>query len=187
MSKFPPKFTNGQIKDVIEIQADVFEENRGCLYTIHQDPDYSDSLNGVTFCEQRISVTEGGYGRGLHADASTYKIITCVAESFELILLDGRINSPTYGKNSFYRLKYNSGLQILVPPGVYNGHLAWKRATLHYAWSKSYTGPESQKTVSFYDPALGWPEDQLKTIKYFFKLSHRDMNETIPFSKAGFT
>jgi dTDP-4-dehydrorhamnose 3,5-epimerase len=188
VSKFPPKFKyGGSIKGVISVKADVFDEERGCLYSIYNDKDYSKGLKGISFVEHRVTITRGCWGRGMHADNKTWKLISCVAGKFNLILLDGRLNSPTYGKKAIYGLKYNKGLQILVPPGVYNGHLnpLWEPCTLHYAWSHSYEGVENQKTVSFLDPIFGWDRENLK-ILLDYKLSDRDLNKTIPFLEAGF-
>ena len=147
MSKFPATLIDQEINGVVLVKNDVFSENRGYAYTLYNKDDYD-----IEFVEQKISVTKDGWARGLHADDKNFKLITCVGGIFSLILLDGRISSSTYGKNSQYQLKYNCGTQVLVPPGVYNGHFSIAgECVLHYAWSYGYEGQETQKTVSLLD------------------------------------
>lgn len=147
------------------IIKDKYFENRGSLYTIYDSRDFE-----IEFVQDKISKSYQGVIRGFHGDDITWKLITC---------LYGRIKLITYDVDTNLKKEYildgddAKSTSVLVPPRVLNGHQCLSsHCIFHYKWSHYYTGPESQWSVYYNDPAINpqWNWDFASII------SDRDMN-----------
>ena len=97
--------------------------------------------------------------RGVHGDAKTYKLISCLYGTIYLLVVDNRASSPNYKKWTSFTLSDNNKLQVLVPPGFGNAHLVMSHtAVFHYKWSEYYNRA-AQFTIKWNDPEyeFWWP------------------------------
>ena len=97
--------------------------------------------------------------RGVHGDANTYKLISCLYGTIYLLVVDNRPWSPQYKEWISFTLSDKNRKQVLVPPGYGNGHLVMsKTAVFHYKWSEYYNR-EAQFTIKWNDPEyeFWWP------------------------------
>lgn len=152
------------IQDVLIIDWDLGQDERGCVGNIWSDKldnkifksliDKSGNFND-DFVEDRISISKKNVFRGLHGDSKTWKLITVFSGEVWLVLVDARKKSPTYKELVYLNFKRGNNFSVLVPPGVLNGHLCLsEECVLFYKWSEYYSGPNSQVTVNWNDPAL---------------------------------
>ena len=94
-----------------------------------------------------------------------------MAGSFQLVAVDLRKNSKTYGDHQDWILNEEVPTSVYVPPGFVNGHLCLSsKCIFHYKWTKGYNGAEKQTTIKWNDSKLniGWIEKEPK-------LSERDL------------
>jgi dTDP-4-dehydrorhamnose 3,5-epimerase len=97
--------------------------------------------------------------RGLHGDAVTWKLISCLYGKIYLVVVNWDKTSSQYCKWESFVLSEKNMKQILVPPKFAIGHLVLsEKAIFHYKQS-SYYDRASQFTLLWNDPQLNiwWP------------------------------
>ena len=105
-----------------------------------------------------------GVLRGIHGDTKSWKLVTCLQGSLYFVLVDNRPTSDTYIMWESLILDDKTRKQVLIPPGVGNGHLVMSDSCVfHYKWSYEgdYPDVEEQFTIKWDDPMIGvdWPVD----------------------------
>lgn len=137
----------------------MFEDFRGEYVELYNERLYKSAGIDVTFIEDDISVSARHVLRGIHGDASTWKLICCLYGRFYLVVLNNDRDSPQYGQWDAHVLSDKNRLQVLVPPKCGVGHLVLShRAIFHYKQS-SYYKRDEQFTVLWNDPRFNvwWP------------------------------
>ena len=87
-----------------------YGDNRGELYPCWRKKDFE-----LDFVEDRFSRSTRGVVRGMHGDAKTWKLCTCVYGQLALIVWDVR-ESKKYN----FTLDDDKKLQVLIPPFCLN-------------------------------------------------------------------
>jgi dTDP-4-dehydrorhamnose 3,5-epimerase len=100
---------------------------------------------GVTFVQDCMSFSHKGVLRGLHGDWETWKLVTCLQGSMLLQLVDCRIDKPE--PMSFLMTDMRRH-QVLIPPGVANGHLCLDDCVFGYKKS-TYFDPGREFTLKW--------------------------------------
>jgi dTDP-4-dehydrorhamnose 3,5-epimerase len=101
--------------------------------------------------------------RGMHYQAGAYaeaKLIRCVRGSVFDVLVDLRMDSPTFRQWMSVNLDSLSNRMLYAPPGVAHGFQTLEDETeLLYQMSMPYA-PQFQRAVRWDDPAFGivWPD-----------------------------
>ena len=147
------------LEGVLLIKPDVFEDHRGQYSQSYAEEQYRKAGIDVRFVEDDISVSTRGVLRGLHGDAMTWKLVSCLHGRFYLAVVDCREKSKTFGKWAAFTLSDRNRYQVLIPPGFGNGHLVLsKKAIFHYKQSEYYD-PKRQFTYRWDEPrfAIWWP------------------------------
>lgn len=136
-----------------------FEDFRGEYVEIWNRQLAQDAGIDVDFVQDDISISTQGVLRGIHGDASTWKLISCLHGRFYLVVIDNDPASPQYRKWEGFTLSDRNRLSVLVPPLHGNGHYVLsEQAIFHYKQS-SYYDRAGQFTLAWDDPELGlwWP------------------------------
>ena len=103
----------------------------------------------LEFIEDKISYSLHKTIKGFHGDFKTWKLIQCLKGSVQLVVLDNRKESSTYGKLEYFVLNDVNGKQVLVPPGVGNAHLCVTTDCIfHYKQTEYYTSPADQFSIN---------------------------------------
>ncbi len=137
----------------------IFEDLRGVYVEIYNQKLYSDAGIDVEFVQDDISVSSRHVLRGIHGDAETWKLVSCLYGKFYLVVLNWDDTSPQFGQWESFLLSDRNRLQVLVPPKFGNGHLVLSsQAIFHYKQS-TYYNRAGQFTCVWNDPRLGiwWP------------------------------
>lgn len=150
-----------ELEGVLEIQIPFLQEDfRGSNSEIYNHGLYQNAvLDNVVWKIDSVTTSRKHVLRGLHGDANTYKLITCLHGSIYLIVVDARPWSPQYRQWISFTLTDKNKKQILVPPGFGNGHLVMSDVSVfHYKWSEYYDR-NSQFTIKWNDPnfEFWWP------------------------------
>jgi len=101
--------------------------------------------------------------RGMHFQAAPHeesKWVRCIAGEIHDVLLDIRLQSPTFGKWEAIRLRPQDLAQLYVPPGIAHGFLTLlPNSVVLYAITEFYH-PSAAKGIRWNDPAfeIDWPE-----------------------------
>lgn len=140
----------------------VFEDFRGWYVETYNREIYHRAGITVDFMQDDISVSRRHVLRGLHGDQKTWKLVTCLAGQFYLVVINWDPASPQYRKWEGFTLSEHNRTQILIPPKFGNGHVVMtEQATFHYKQNTVYDRA-GQFTLRWNDPALGlwWPVKQ---------------------------
>ena len=122
-------------------------------------------LHGImeTFVQQNISSTQKqGTIRGMHFQREPHregKLVRCVRGAVFDVIVDLRLESPTYLSHLGFWLDSATPTQIYVPPGFAHGFQALTDDVERtYLLSHRYT-PAAQGGLSYEDPILdiAWP------------------------------
>lgn len=139
--------------------ATIFEDHRGSYVETYNRDAYLAAGIDVDFIQDDISTSTRNVLRGIHGDASTWKLISCLHGKFYLVVVDWNPQSPTYRRWEGFTLSDRNRLQVLVPPRCGNGHLVLSdEAIFHYKQS-TYYDRSGQFTILWNDPEIGiwWP------------------------------
>lgn len=136
-----------------------FEDFRGEYVEIYNEALYREAGITETFVQDDISISSRHVLRGIHGDAQTAKLVSCLHGRFYLVVVNNIETSPQYRRWTSFTLSDKNRLQVLIPAGFGNGHLVLSEtAMFHYKQTTSYDR-SSQFTLKWNDPTLGiwWP------------------------------
>lgn len=137
----------------------LFEDFRGHYVELYNRDLAHQAGIDVDFVQDDVSVSSRNVLRGIHGDDHTWKLISCLAGRFYLVVVNNDETSPQYRQWEAFTLSDSNRLQVLVPPRFGNGHLVLsEQAIFHYKQSSNYDRGR-QFTLAWDDPALGlwWP------------------------------
>ena len=137
----------------------LFEDWRGEYVETYNEQLYREHGIDVPFVQDDISVSDKHVLRGLHGDATTWKLISCLHGKFYLVVVNNDPDSSQYRKWTSFVLSDSNRKQVLIPPKFGNGHLVLSdKAIFHYK-QNTYYDRAGQFTLLWNDPELGlwWP------------------------------
>lgn len=137
----------------------LFEDWRGEYVETYNEQLYREHGIDVPFVQDDISVSDKHVLRGLHGDATTWKLISCLHGKFYLVVVNNDPDSSQYRKWTSFVLSDTNRKQVLIPPKFGNGHLVLSdKAIFHYK-QNTYYDRAGQFTLLWNDPDLGlwWP------------------------------
>jgi dTDP-4-dehydrorhamnose 3,5-epimerase len=140
---------------------DCYKDERGEIYTIWK------AKEDIPYAEDKVSISKRDVIRGFHGDDCTDKLITCLYGEVLLKVFNPRTLGRWHFKLSAWTTEKS---QVYVPAGLLNAHLCLSATCVfHYKITAPYGGPDSQWSVRFDDPDMGfvWPGSN-------FILSERD-------------
>lgn len=156
-----PIFHEFTIPGVKLISFNRYNDKRGWLNESWRDS-WGEEL-GVPdkFVQDMLSWNDLPYTlRGLHKlSVDQYKLVTVLTGQIFDVVVDGRVNSPTYRKHLTFKLAGNSPNMLLVPPGCYHGYLTLEPNTAVAYKVSHYHSPELDEGIAWNDPNLNiwWP------------------------------
>ncbi len=147
------------LEGVLLIKPFVFEDHRGEYVETYNEQLYKDNGIDVKFVQDDISVSSKHVLRGIHGDAETYKLISCLYGKFYLVVVNCNTESKIFGKWQAFVLSDKNRLQVLVPPKNGNAHLVLSNMTIFHYKQSTYYDREKQFTYKWNDPKLNiwWP------------------------------
>jgi dTDP-4-dehydrorhamnose 3,5-epimerase len=137
----------------------IFEDFRGAWVELYNETMYREAGIEVTFVQDDISVSSKHVLRGIHGDAVTWKLLSCLHGKLYVVVVNCNTESTDFGRWESFCVSETNRLQILVPPNHGVAHLVMTdRAILHYKQS-TYYNRAGQFTYAWDDPAfkIYWP------------------------------
>lgn len=144
------------------IKPDIFEDYRGQYVEIYNEEFFRSNGIQVKFIQDDISVSSKHVLRGIHGDAETWKLISCLYGKFYLVVINYDDQSEQYGRWEAFTLSERNRLQVLVPPKYGNGHLVLSDTAIFHYKQNTYYNPKGQFTILWNDPQFNiwWPIKQ---------------------------
>ena len=153
------EINKNKLEGVLLIKLDRFEDFRGQYIETYNEQLYHEQGIDVKFIQDDISVSTRNVLRGIHGDAETWKLITCLHGKFYLVVVNCDRESRSFGQWQSFVLSDANQYQVLVPPKYGNGHLVLSEKTIFHYKQNTYYNPQGQFTYKWNDPRLNiwWP------------------------------
>lgn len=137
----------------------IFDDFRGSYVETYNEELYRKAGIDIPFVQDDISVSSRHVLRGIHGDATTWKLVTCLYGKFYLVVVNWDETSPQFGKWESFVLSDQNRLQILIPPKFGNGHLVLSDMAIFHYKQSGYYDRSGQFTLMYNDPKLNifWP------------------------------
>lgn len=151
--------TKTNLQDVLLIKPEIFTDHRGQYVEIYNEEEYNHHTGSPRFYQDDISVSHRDVLRGIHGDAETWKLISCLHGRIYLVVVCCDKESPQWGQWQDFTLSGVNRHQVLVPPKFGVGHLVLsKKAIFHYK-QNTYYDRSRQFTYRYDDPVFNiwWP------------------------------
>ena len=136
-----------------------FEDFRGSYVELYNKELFSSAGINLDFIQDDISVSRKNVLRGIHGDAQTWKLVSCLRGTFYMIVVNNDKSSPEYKKWEAFTLSDVNRKLVLIPPNFGNGHLVMSEESIfHYKQTTIYNR-SSQFTIKWNDPKFNfwWP------------------------------
>ena len=121
------QFLNTKIKDCYYLETPIKNDNRGSFHKIYHNSSFSFQGLELSFKEQYFTVSNKNVLRGMHFQLPPYdnsKLITCLSGRVLDVILDLRVNSPSYMKYDSFELIGKNKQAILIPSGIAHGFIS---------------------------------------------------------------
>lgn len=118
------KITPTSIPDVLIIEPQVFEDNRGYFVETYNQAKFEDNGLKYNFIQDNQSFSQYGTIRGLHFQTGEYaqaKLVRAIQGTVLDVAVDLRENSPTKGQYVAVELSDTNFRQLLIPRGFAHG------------------------------------------------------------------
>ena len=141
---------------------DVFPDERGLFREWFRSQEIKDIDSSFSVQQANYSRSKKWVIRGMHyslAPNGQAKVVTCASGTIIDVLIDIRIDSPTYLRVDYISLSEETGNVVYIPSGVGHGFMVQsENASVVYLTSSQYE-PEFERAICPIDPQLGidWP------------------------------
>ena len=157
----PFSFTPQNIPDVILVEPQVYNDQRGFFLEVYKRTSFSPAIP-ATFVQLNHSRSKKNVLRGLHYQkqpAAQAKLVTVIRGEVFDVAVDLRIGSPTYKHWVGVVLSAANHHLLYIPPGFAHGFCVLSEIVdvLYYV-SVEYS-PAHERGILWNDPAIGveWP------------------------------
>jgi len=155
------KFEKTKLDGVILIKPETFEDFRGEYSEIWNKEEYDKLIpdKHTEWVTDDISVTLKFNLKGIHGNADTWKLVSCLYGRFYIVIINYDKNSSKFGKWESFVLSEKNHHQLLIPPRFGNGHVALSEMSIFHYKQSNYYNPRSQFTIRYDDPRfkIWWP------------------------------
>ena len=154
------KKTKTRIDGAYVIQVEKFGDDRGFFMESFNHKQFQEEVGDFDFVQDNHSLSTEGVLRGLHYQIKNPqgKLVRCTQGEIFDVIVDLRVNSPTYKKNFTLKLS-RPDLMLWVPPGLAHGfYTVSAEAEFQYKVT-DYYNPLCDRTLKWDDNDLGikWP------------------------------
>lgn len=148
------------IEGCFEILPFDLKDHRGRFVKPYHRDDFKEAGLDFTIAEEFYSVSKRGVLRGLHFQLppkDTLKGVTCLSGSIFDVVVDLRLNSPTYRHHFSIELTEEKGNMLFIPKGLAHGFCALSQdALVLYMCSEVYS-PEHDTGIHWDSAGIKWP------------------------------
>jgi len=156
-------FQEVKLKGAYILEPERLDDERGFFARTFCQQEFKAIGIGFNIVQSNISYNrEKGTLRGMHYQTAPHeeaKIVTCVRGSIYDVIIDLRLDSPTYCKWFAIELSDKSYISLYIPKGFAHGFQTLENnVIISYQMSEFYW-PESARGVRWDDPAfkIKWP------------------------------
>ena len=157
------KTTNLKIPEILLLEPDIFEDERGFFYeSFNQDKFEKVTGKKISFVQDNYSKSKKNTLRGLHYQLPPMaqgKLVSVLQGKICDVVVDLRKSSSTFGSFIYQELNALKQQQLWVPEGFAHGFLVISDfAEVMYKTTNFYH-PNSERSIIWNDPdlSINWP------------------------------
>lgn len=152
------KIKETSFKDLIICNPSIYKDERGYFVESYNESLFQE-LTGLSpqFVQDNQSRSSYGVLRGLHfqvGDSAQAKLVRVLEGEILDVVVDLRINKPTFGQSFSIILSAQNGTQLFVPRGFAHGFLVLSDHATFFYKCDNYYNKESERGLKYDDPAL---------------------------------
>ncbi len=151
------------------IEPKVFGDARGYFFESFQQAEFENAVGKIEFIQDNESKSGYGVLRGLHFQRPPYtqaKLVRCITGTILDVVVDLRIDSPTFKKSYTLELSEHNKLQLFIPRGFAHGFVVLSEEAIFSYKVDNLYAPTHDAGIRFDDPELliDWklPKEKLK-------------------------
>lgn len=151
------KIIQTQIKDLLIIEPQVFEDSRGYFVETYNQAKFEANGLNYTFIQDNQSFSQYGTIRGLHFQTGDYaqaKLVRAVQGTVLDVAVDLRENSPTLGQYVVVELSDKNFRQLLIPRGFAHGFAVISETAIFTYKCDNLYHKDSEAGILFSDTTL---------------------------------
>lgn len=147
------------------IEPKIFEDQRGYFFESYNKKELLEKGINLNFVQDNQSSSNYGVIRGLHYQLPPYsqtKLVRVIKGKVLDVVVDLRMNSPTYGKVFKIKLSSKNKLQLLIPKGFAHGFTVLSKQAIFTYKCDNYYMPEYEGGINPLDKNLDidWEVDE---------------------------
>ncbi len=144
------------LNGVLELQTKRFADDRGYFEELFRASEL-EALGITGFVQDNHSRSEQGVIRGMHYqyDAPMGKLLICLRGAIQLVEVDVRKDSITFGQHVSIDLDDSDGRMVWIPPGFANGFCVLSAEADVIYKCTAYYNPSGEGGLHPLDPELG--------------------------------
>ena len=154
------KINNTNIKGCHEIYPLDLKDHRGRFVKPYHRDSFEEAGLGFDIGEEYYSISKKNVLRGLHFQVppkATIKVVTCLSGAIFDVVVDLRVDSPSYLKHFGVELTEEKGNLLYIPEGLAHGFCTLSdEAMVLYMCSEVYS-PEHDTGLRWDSAGIPWP------------------------------
>ncbi len=154
------QFKNTNFEGLIECYPTIFADERGHFYETYNETKFKENGIMEDFVQDNFSKSIKSVVRGLHFQYAPHaqgKLVRCMTGKALDVVVDLRLESPTFGQHDKFLLDSAIGNMLYVPAGFAHGFVALEETIFVYKctafWNKA---AESGIVWNDADLAIDW-------------------------------
>lgn len=154
------KFESTNIHGCYLISNEEKFDTRGSFTKLFNESQFKAHDIQFVFKEQFISVSKKFVLRGMHFQMPPFdqdKLITCLNGSFIDVLIDLRVDSPSFEKIDYFELNKISCKSVFVPKGLAHGFLSLSNDSMMLYNTSSLHNEAYDKGIKWNSFGFNWP------------------------------
>lgn len=151
------KFTELDIAGVWLIEARKHGDSRGYFMETYKKELFENYIGKIDFVQENESKSSYGVLRGLHFQkgaTAQAKLVRAVVGRVVDVVVDIRIDSPTYGKHVAVELSDENAKQLFVPRGLAHGFAVVSETAVFGYKVDNFYSPQTEGCLLATDPSL---------------------------------
>ncbi len=155
------ELTQTRLSGCYEVQPKLFPDSRGRFAKLFSGEVFAAAGLTANFPELACSVSTKGVLRGLHFQlppADHAKVVFCVEGKVVDVVVDIRVNSPTYGQHLVIELDADRGNGLYIPRGFAHGfYVPVEKAVFVYKIETPWA-PKLDAGLAWDSVGVHWPD-----------------------------
>lgn len=151
------QFIKTELPDVVIIEPKVYSDSRGYFLESFKRELFENEIGQVNFIQENESKSSFGILRGLHIQKPPFtqaKLVRVIKGEVLDVVVDVRIDSPTYGKHMSIKLSGDNKLQLFIPRGLAHGFVVLSSEAIFSYKVDNYYNFKSESGIIYNDSTL---------------------------------